>query len=798
MGASAAGGDYEIDNSLRFNGPSQARLMRTPSSASNQKTWTWSAWIKLGLSYDGGSGGDLFYGGASNSTLAKLQINDGDYGTRDSLWMSFDGGSSYLSENTSALFRDPSAWYHIVWVLDTTVSTATDRVKLYVNGVRLTSFNPVFAASSFNSVGQDSNWGVNSTTAHSMGGTNNYFDGYLAEVNFIDGQALTPDSFGETGDYGEWKAKSYAGGYGTNGFYLDFKSSGSVGNDAAGSNNWTPTGLAATDQMLDSPTNNFCTMNRLRKLGSVTYAEGNCWSALPAGDNTNGAVGTFAPSSGKWYWEATSTHTPTLFGIADSAAAQSILKYSGVGMTSYYLHTGIKWVSGSNSAYGASGSAGDIIGTALDMDNRTIQFFKNGSSLGAAFTIAAGANMAPACFGANVNNVKTVRWNFGADSSFAGTKTAQGNPDSNGIGDFYYAPPSGFLSLSTKNLASVDVIPSENFNAVLYTGNQAANVAVTGVGFQPDLVWGKNRSSASNHWLFDSVRGTTKMLQADQTNAEETQSGVTAFGSDGFTLGTWIGSTKTNDAYVAWNWKAGGNASSNSNGTITSSVSANAAAGFSIVSYTGTGSNATVGHGLAQIPEAVIVKNRDDGSKNWNSQFIVIGNNYIDLNRQNPSYTGTTYFQNTAPTSTLFSIGTAGSSNENGDKFIAYCFNSVDGYSKVGSFIGNGNDDGPFVHCGFKPAFLLFRRSTETGAWFMFDNARGTTYNINGTNFDNVRDNKLNADSSGAEDADSSWNIDLLSNGFKIRSPHIYMNGQNLNFIFLAFAESPFKFSNAH
>ena len=168
------------------------------------------------------------------------------------------------------------------------------------------------------------------------------------------------------------------------------------------------------------------------------------------------------------------------------------------------------------------------------------------------------------------------------------------------------------------------------------------------------------------------------------------------------------------------------------------------------------------------------------------------------MNRQNPSYTGTTYFQNTAPTSTLFSIGTAGSSNENGDKFIAYCFNSVDGYSKVGSFIGNGNDDGPFVHCGFKPAFLLFRRSTETGSWFMFDNARGTTYNVTGTNFYNVRDNKLNAEANYAEDADSSWNIDFLSNGFKLRSPHVYMNGNNLNHIFIAFAENPFKHSNAH
>ena len=792
MGASAAGGDYEIDNSLRFNGLSEARLNRTPSSASNQKTWTYSVWVKLGKGYSGGSGGDLFFGGASNSTLAKLQINDGDYGTKDSLWMSFDGGSAYLSENTTALFRDPSAWYHIVWVLDTTISTATDRVKLYVNGVRLTSFTSVFAASSFNSVGQNSNWGINSTTSHSIGGANNYFDGYLAEVNFIDGQALTPDSFGETGDYGEWKAKSYAGGYGTNGFYLDFKSSGSLGNDAAGSNNWTIHNLAATDQMLDSPTNNFCTMNPLRALGAVAYSEGNCWSGLPAGDNTNGAVGTFAPSSGKWYWEATSTHTPTLFGIADSAAAQSILKYSGVGMTSYYLHTGAKWISGVSSSYGASGSAGDIIGTALDMDNRTIQFFKNGSSLGAAFTIAAGANMAPACFGANVNNVKTVRWNFGADSSFAGLKTPQGNPDSNGIGDFYYAPPSGFLALCTKSLPSVDVIPSENFNTVLYTGNGADNHAITGVGFQPDFVWMKSRNAARSHALVDSVRGRGSILFSDSSDAQQVPAAanndLVSFNTDGFTVGTpeRAGSTNTNnDTIVAWNWKLGGSAVSNSNGSVTSQVSANVDAGISIATFTLPTTATTIGHGLSKPPELIFQKGRVSGSAWWTFHKDIGNTKAIRLDSSGAAGgANSNFWNNTDPTSTVVTIGANSGGN---NSWLMYCFHSVEGYSLVSSYVGNGSTDGVYVHCGFSPAVIITKSLAATG-WRTIDNKR-TPYNPSKAS--------LYPDSTDAEYTGTGHETDFTANGFKMRNSNSRLNTSGQEYIFYAIAESPFKFSNA-
>jgi hypothetical protein len=194
----------------------------------------------------------------------------------------------------------------------------------------------------------------------------------------------------------------------------------------------------------------------------------------------------------------------------------------------------------------------------------------------------------------------------------------------------------------------------------------------------------------------------------------------------------------------------------------------------------------------------MIVKKRSGVSSfwTWHKGLSSETQSFIHVNTTNAAGANANAWNNQAPTASVFYQKEYILSNN--DTGIAYCFHSVEGYSKVGSFIGNGNVDGAFVHCGFKPAFLLFRRSTETGSWFMFDNARGTTYNVSGTNFDNVRDNKLNADANYAEDADSSWNIDFLSNGFKLRSPHVYMNGNNLTHIFIAFAESPFKHTNAH
>ena len=279
--------------------------------------------------------------------------------------------------------------------------------------------------------------------------------------------------------------------------------------------------------------------------------------------------------------------------------------------------------------------------------------------------------------------------------------------DSNGIGDFYYAPPAGFLALCTSNLPSVDVIPSEHFNTVLYTGNGSTQSIA--VGFQPDFTWIKSRSAAENNSLFDSVRGISEYLFSNSTSEELlfNGNGLTSFDSDGFevTGGSGYAVNTSSATYAAWNWKAGGSAVSNTNGSITSSVSANPAAGFSIVSYTGTGANATVGHGLTlAAPEMVIVKSRDTANS-WNTWHEALpATNYVVLNSTQAAQAYAPLWNSTAPTSSVFSLGTDQGGNKSSDAFIAYAFHSVDGYSKVGSYTGNGSTDGPFVHCGFRPA----------------------------------------------------------------------------------------------
>ena len=328
--------------------------------------------------------------------------------------------------------------------------------------------------------------------------------------------------------------------------------------------------------------------------------------------------------------------------------------------------------------------------------------------------------------------------------------------------------------------------PTDYFNTKLYTGNASTN-AITGVGFQPDWVWLKNRSSAYHHRLFDSVRGTTKNLSSNRTDAESTESGLTSFDSDGFTLGSDGGANNNTDNYVSWNWLAGGSASSNSNGSITSSVSANQTAGFSIVSYTGTGSAATVGHGLGSELACYIIKQRDS-TGGW----IVYhkGNtsspetDYLRLDKTDATVDDA-IFNDTAPTSSVFSIGTNAPVNTSSGTYVAYCFAEKKGYSKFGSYTGNGNADGTFVYTGFKPAWIMIKESSHAAnSWHIRDNKRSTF---------NVVNDSIYANSNIAEVTNNSaLNTDFLSNGFKLRNNDTNDNGSGRTYIYMAFAESPF------
>ena len=331
--------------------------------------------------------------------------------------------------------------------------------------------------------------------------------------------------------------------------------------------------------------------------------------------------------------------------------------------------------------------------------------------------------------------------------------------------------------------------PLDYFNIVLYTGNTNAQ-SITGVGFQPDWVWIKKRSSLANHHLYDSVRGVQKRINSNTTNTEATATtNLTAFGSDGFTIGTDNDINENNETYASWNWKAGtsftNDASSTGIGTIDSTGSASDTAGFSIVSYTGTGSAGTVKHGLSSAPSIVLIKNRSASGKSWIMAHKSIGfGNALFLNLTDGSTSEGSAFNSTAPTSSVFTVGNTSLVNDSGDNYIAYCFADIQGYSKVsGSYIGTGNADGPFIYTGFKPAFVLCKNTGNGGAqWLMVDNKRVGI---------NPIQHYVQSNASTAEGSDTA-NYDFLSNGFKCRSTNSWNNQSGYNIIYMAFAENPF------
>ena len=331
---------------------------------------------------------------------------------------------------------------------------------------------------------------------------------------------------------------------------------------------------------------------------------------------------------------------------------------------------------------------------------------------------------------------------------------------------------------------------SDYFNTKLYTGDGSSSRSITGVNFQPDWTWVKSRNSADyDHMVTDVVRGTPKMLKTNSTAAEAEYSagGIGSFDSDGFTIAAGS-SNNTNmnnntTTYVGWNWKANGAGSANTDGSISSTVSANTTSGFSIVSFTGTGSTATVGHGLGVTPKMFIVKNRSI-SELWRPYHVALGGGQaLALNATNATDTDASYWSNTNPTSSVFTVGTNTGTNGSGNSMIAYCFADVQGYSKFGSYTGNGSTDGTFVYTGFKPAFVLWKRTEDAGYdWDLYDTARDTH---------NVAFKELIPNGSGAESSSTVLSLDILSNGFKLRTSNGNGNDSGKPYIYMAFAEQP-------
>jgi len=765
-----------LTNSLRFRSSASARLSRTfATTGTNNKIQTFSAWVKRGLlsssttyrlmgCYDGSS---------ANST--EINFNN------DTLRIEF-GGAASNSLITTQVFRDPSAWYHIVIAIDTTQATAANRIKMYVNGNQITAFGTANYPSQ-NAASQLTSANANNSIGAGWSGFE-YFDGYMTDINFIDGQALEPYYFGNNDANGVWKPILYKGTYGTNGFYLTFgntTSTTTLGYDSSpNGNNWTCNNISLTagttyDAMTDVPTNtsatvaNYPTLNPLSNTSTLTEANLSASNILLAGTTMA------TPSTGKWYFEYTQTTSipsgSLWVGVSSNTNAVADNQLQGYS----YASDGRKVAYNSyTSGYGSTWTNGDVIGCALDLDNQTITFYKNNVSQGTAFT-----------------SITAQPYVFAL--SAGGAASTKGGSINCGQRPFAYTPPTGFVALNTYNLPTPTILQGNKYmDATLWTGNATTNVIVNQSQFKPDFAWIKGRGNAENHALFDSVRGANKNLASNTTAIEGTQTDMLmSFNSNGFTLGA-DGNWQVNKAattYVGWQWQAGqGSTSSNTSGSITSTVSVNTTAGFSVVTYTGNGTTgATIGHGLGVVPKMIIFKDRDSVT-NWPVYHVSLGNaTAVNVNQTNASFASSS-FNSTTPTSTLITLGGNGLDvNNTSKKMLAYCWAEINGFSKFGSYTGNGSADGSLIYTGFKPKFIMIKCTDTAGtAWVTYDTARDT-YNVAG--------NILLPNSSSAEL--SGYSLDILSNGFKHRQGGGDPNASGRNYIYACWASNPFKSSNA-
>jgi hypothetical protein len=875
-----------ISNSVIFNHSDTTMQLQlpAPASAGNQKTFTFSCWFKRAKLGDQ----SYLYSVWDGTDHGAPYLEDRHYAqwrTDNTLYINFWGNGVM----TSRTFEDTSKWYHYLLAVDSTQSTAADRIKLYIDGDLVTSF------SSTSYFAQDSNLAFPKrafTIGNTKAGDNAQepFDGYIAEFNAIEGQALTPASFGLTDtSTGRWIPKTvspypttttdiavtvvdsggnkyaldgvtqgtvtliegatykfdqsdssnsghplrfsttsdgtHGGGseyttgvttvgtpgssgaytqitvatgaptlyyyctnhsgmggtantqdaYGTNGFRLQFQDSSSLGDDTSGNGlDFTATNLTATDQRTDSPSNNRPTLRPYHPSYSQSFSEGNLQHATTGINVGYPVCSTLRPKgSEKFYAECRISTTPGGYTIAVGCYAQEDLhNYSSgnayPGLAN--LGSGL-WIAGTNRLYfngteqsnpSVTFAAGDVIGLALDLDNGTLSFYDDDNSLIGTVPFD---KTKSACFGAMSNKAVTFIWNFGDNPTFNGNETAGGNTDGDGNGNFFKSVPTGFKVLKQDNMAET----------------------AKGVS---GLVWTKNRDTTDNHQLYDSSRGKQLALTSNTDGQETTVTdGLQKFLAGGQQIEDDVSINTASESFVTWNWVAnGGTTASNTDGSITSTVQANTTAGFSIVQYTGTGSNATVGHGLSSAPEWVMSKVLNQASV---AGFIVgctpMGwTKYLQLAETTAANTLSTVWQDTAPTSSVFSLGTSGGVNLSSKNFIAYCWHSVDGFSKFGKYTGKGADN--FIYTGFSPALVVIKKAaggtfgTGDSDWMVFDNVT----DFNQTTYRQYnRWNLSNAES-------YTNDLPFLANGFMLTGASNSLNATSGTYVYMAFAEHPF------
>tara|TARA_R100000697_G_scaffold94541_1_gene106481 strand:- start:570 stop:3176 length:2607 start_codon:yes stop_codon:yes gene_type:complete len=855
------GGDFYnnvIDRSLRLDG-STGYLMKTYSAdASSTNKFALSMWIKitdpvttgdrmLASSFDGAT--VMFYLQYVGSTKTfRIYIDPSSSGSNELIRNATDG--------TGQVFRDPTNWYHIALIVDMTLSGNENKAKLYVNGNLLSTVD-----SSSTGTPTTQNIIKNGTTFYfSRYFTSaQYFSGYYADIHLIDGAAAHTD-FAETKN-GVWIPKAYGGSYGNNGARLQFlqtgdgqtsPSSSTIGADTSGlstPNHFKDVNLDVGDVVLDTPENNFCTLNPLKAGDINDMSQG----ALQYADNRSGgtgnAFGIFGLSSGKWYWEVHYDYDPgasNMIGIVavdgikgahtaqdPNSSYQTYFAWDERGL--YYQATDD---SHSNTSGHTSYAAGDIISFAMDVDAGKLFMRKNNSAwedsgdpvngTNPSFTFTANTVMS-----ALVTNYRSSRhvFNFGQDPTFntdtgitAGTET-----DSGGVGLFKYAPPTDYLAMCTKNLPNPTIGPNsdtqvtDHFNIFTYTGTNGTNRNLALNTFTPDLAWVKARTTADNNVLVDSSRVTGTHLDSSAVYPNLHSNNLDAEASDSHPKIIENGIQVSGGLYdnnginfVVWTWKAnGGTTTTNNAGSngadITGVIQANTTAGFSIVTFTGDGASGTnnlIAHGLGKKPAFYIVKDRDTNIYGrWMVYHHGLGLHH-GATRDNLFLELTNFSNNQGfgssddNTSVLFEPAVTSYTNVNGNENIAYLWAQIDGFSKFGSYAGNGLTNN-FIHLGFRPKLLVIKRVDSTSVlhnWYVVDSERSGVFNA--TDFSDIlcwdKDFVEGTLDSGAGAASvSGAYIDLLAHGFNCKTSSTGFNNSSGKYVYMAWAEQPFKLSNA-
>ena len=810
-GAASGSAAYTVDYSCRFNDNDSAYFSRTSATPTNQKKFTYSSWVKRG-----NLDSRMTFGLSTFSTVTSyLQFYGWPSSYDDQIYFNNEANSGSTGTiRSNAVFRDAGGWYNIVIVYDSDNGTSGNRLRMYVNGVEITDLGTDTQPSS-GSTGVMNKGGITQYLGR-QAGTTNYFDGYLSQCCLVDGEALDGTSFGEFDDYGVWRPIDITGlTFGDNGFLLDFADASDLGNDVSGNNNdFSSSGLSSNDQSNDTPTKNYPTfdpnMGRYytSSTDDATLKNGNL-DILGGSSAYNSCDVNFAPlNSGKWYF--TWTHNTWYnanndMGIVNGDCRSGVngtltygYSYSpGAVLVGLELSTKYQIISDdftnilANLPVTATTSDQSIM--AVDIDNLklwagfwdqsadNIYWLANDGTWSSADedVPATGSDETCAIIG---DNFTFWSWNY---STSRGGSVDFGAVNGGLLSNF--TGPSGFNQINTANLPTPTILDgTAHFQPTLYTGTGSSNeVNQSGNStFQPDFVWIKNRETTDTNVLTNSVTGATKYNASDSVIALTTNTEtLKSFDSDGFTVGTDVIVNTNTEDYVGWSWK--GDSSSgvlNEEGSIDSYIAANTTAGFSVVKWTGTGANGTLGHGLTSAPEFIM--GRYSNSTGWWHGWHVDlagATSVFFFNASSAASTDTSAWNSTIPTATLISVGSQLSVNQSGTTCMQYAWHSVDGYSKISSYTGNGSSDGTRVYTGFKPAYIMIK-NIGSGSWFIYDSARSPYNEI---------DDQLLADSNAAETTGSE-EIDFLANGFKLRTSDSGVNSSGTVYLFSAFAEYPF------